>query len=167
MSFSLYNLPAWRGERSPGVAGLIRTGSLRSEAPWFQLSSSTSGYCPGLTCLNREGYQLSWDFCMTGVLSTTPISFELTCLTQPQLAWFSTVAQVQWQPVSLENFARIIWVMDMKKLKDIMNVVYDCKGLLLKPLCLATKGVRTECIGYTVLHNKLPQIQRLKTTGKI
>ena len=27
----------------------------------------------------------------------------------------------------------------MKKLKDIMNVVYDYKGLLLKPLCLATK----------------------------
>lgn len=37
-----------------------------------------------------------------------------------------------------------------------MNAAYECKGLFLEQLHLAT-SVLTECIGYSVLHNKLPQ----------
>lgn len=47
-----------------------------------------------------------------------------------------------------------------------MNAAYECKGLFLEPLRLAT-SVLTECIGYSGLHNKLPQTYWLKTTSRL
>ena len=75
---------------------------------------------------------------------------------------------MQWQlPVSLESFARIKWGDGHEKTQG----YHEC-GVCLKKIASKTtlpchQGVLTECIGYSVLHNKLPQMQWLKTTGKL
>lgn len=140
MSFSLYNLPTWRLEE-PGLAGLIRTGSLRvrpsglSFLVWLRLLPSAltcpqQGRPPGVLALVHDSG-----------LSTGPISSSCwPCWRQPSLSLDFLIHKIGTVTTAslLKKCCKDQMDGHESDLKYRMNALYEHKGFFLESLCLAT-----------------------------